>query len=194
MDINKLTTKEELKIVFRRIKPLLLSHHPDCEKFHDHVLHIGRNRFCIGCFVGYPSILLSFLISNFLIFPITDKNLHIWLLVIGFLLFGTLGLSITRLTEIKVIKIGQKITNGTGIGIIVSFFLNFFEIKSFFQIIFLIWGICAVLIIPVAFIRFRSMEKQCDQCEWKEDSSKCPIKDFLPTILNESRIEEKTPE
>ena len=41
---------------------LLLSHHPDCKKFEDHVIKIKNTRMCIGCLAYYPVFLIVFLI------------------------------------------------------------------------------------------------------------------------------------
>ncbi|MDQ1371210.1 MAG: hypothetical protein QG582_124 [Candidatus Thermoplasmatota archaeon] len=35
--------------------PIILSHHPLCGRFDDHVLKVGGRRVCIGCVTVYPS-------------------------------------------------------------------------------------------------------------------------------------------
>ena len=49
--------------------PLLLSHHPECEKFKNHTLNIGKIRFCIGCFIGYPIAILGMFLIPILRIP-----------------------------------------------------------------------------------------------------------------------------
>jgi len=92
--------------------PLLLSHHPECEKFRNHTIKIGKIRLCIGCFVGYPVAILGI----FLI-PILDASQIIPVdsfLMISIILLATFILSPLKLTDIKIIKVVQKALIGLG--------------------------------------------------------------------------------
>ena len=42
--------------------PFLLAHHPSCESFSNHTLNIRGWRLCLGCFVIYPSAIVSLLV------------------------------------------------------------------------------------------------------------------------------------
>jgi hypothetical protein len=92
--------------------PLILSHHPVCDRFSGHTLNIGRIRFCIGCFIGYPTALLGiFLIEFFKISNLIPYENFLW---IGIIFLSTFILSLLNLTKIKIIKIIQKIIIGLG--------------------------------------------------------------------------------
>jgi len=92
--------------------PLILSHHPECEKFNNHTLNIGRVRLCIGCFIGYPTAIIGIILINYLniskIFP-TD-----FFLVISIILISTFFMSPLHLTRVKSVKIVQKFLIGLG--------------------------------------------------------------------------------
>lgn len=92
--------------------PFLLSHHPECDKFNNHTLNVGKVRFCIGCFVGYPIAILGM----FLI-PLLRIQLLIpydYFLIISIILLATFIMSPLKLTENKTIKIIQKALIGLG--------------------------------------------------------------------------------
>jgi len=92
--------------------PLLLSHHPECEKFKDHTINIGKTKLCIGCFVGYPSAFIGIFIlflTN-LAFIISSQ----FLIIIGTFMMSVFFLSPLRLITNKKQKIFQKIIIGFG--------------------------------------------------------------------------------
>ena len=64
-----------LKEYFRK-NPFLLAHHPSCEYFSGHTLNFRGWRLCLGCFVIYPSAIVSlislFVLSNFFTFSYMD--------------------------------------------------------------------------------------------------------------------------
>jgi hypothetical protein len=92
--------------------PLLLSHHPECEKFHNHTLNLGKVRLCIGCFVGYPiAILGMFLIPLLRIQLVISYD---YFLLISIILLATFIMSPLKLTKNKTIKIIQKALIGLG--------------------------------------------------------------------------------
>jgi len=92
--------------------PLILSHHPECERFKGHTLNFGNVHLCIGCFVGYPTAIIGiFLISSFNISSLIPYQSF---LIIGLGLLSTFFLSIINLTKIKVVKIIQKFLMGIG--------------------------------------------------------------------------------
>ena len=92
--------------------PLFLSHHPECDKFNNHTLNIGKVRFCIGCFVGYPIAILGiFLIP---LFKIPQLIPYDYFLLISIILLATFIMSPLKLTKNKKIKILQKALIGLG--------------------------------------------------------------------------------
>lgn len=44
--------------------PIILSHHPLCGKFDDHVFKIGGRHVCIGCATVYPSAIITALLLS----------------------------------------------------------------------------------------------------------------------------------
>ena len=73
-------------LYLRSFGPLFLSHHPECERFKEHTINIGRIKLCIGCFVGYPTAILGIYMLSFLNY-IQDVSPHFLILLsITFLL------------------------------------------------------------------------------------------------------------
>ncbi|MBA7512040.1 hypothetical protein ES705_04039 [subsurface metagenome] len=60
-------------------KPILLSHHPNCDHFPSYVYHIGKYKFCIGCFTLYPFILITIILTLLLV-ELNSYNLVMLLL------------------------------------------------------------------------------------------------------------------
>ncbi|MFX0178072.1 MAG: hypothetical protein ACFE85_17780, partial [Candidatus Hodarchaeota archaeon] len=86
-----------IKLFFSDIKPILLSHHPNCENFSKHVYHIKSYRLCIGCFTFYPVLIMTAVfITIFLELSITTL---LWLFYLSFLFFLPLILNILGLTK-----------------------------------------------------------------------------------------------
>jgi hypothetical protein len=114
--LDEISHKKEniKKAVFHFVSfwPLVLSHHPDCERFKGHTLNIGKIRLCIGCFVGYPTAIISILLISF--FNLSSIIPYQLFLPIGLGLLSTFFLSIINLTKIKVVKIIQKFLIGVG--------------------------------------------------------------------------------
>lgn len=93
--------------------PLLLSHHPECEKFNNHTINIGKKiRLCIGCFIGYPIAILGMVLLP--LFNITSLIPVDFFLPISIVLLATFILSPLKLTENKTVKIIQKALIGIG--------------------------------------------------------------------------------
>ena len=92
--------------------PLLLSHHPECDKFKNHTINMGKLRFCIGCFIGYPTAILGiFLIDLLNISNIIPTD---YFLIISIILISTFFMSPLHLTRVKFVKIIQKFLIGLG--------------------------------------------------------------------------------
>ena len=152
------------------LNPLLLSHHPNCEKYKDHTFLLGKYRFCIGCFIGYPSSFLVFIIGIF-VFPryLLLSKISLYLALVG---FSTIFLNLFQIFEKKKKKIFHKLLLGASVGIILSYqFVNnsFFDINRYLGL-FLSTN---VLFIPIMLIHGLKMNKICDNCLISEDPLNC---------------------
>ena len=99
-------------LYFRSFIPFLLSHHPECKKFENHTINFGKTRFCIGCFIGYPSGVIGIIILFFtnLAFVIPFQiQIIIGILMLSFFVLGPL-----KLITSKKHKIFQKMIIGFG--------------------------------------------------------------------------------
>ena len=102
---------------------LLSAHHPECEKFSkSHTINIGKIRFCIGCFVGYPVAFIALFLINFL--NLNSSILYSFFLTFSIIFLATFILSPLKLTKNKKIKIMQKIFIGIGAALLYSWILG----------------------------------------------------------------------
>ncbi len=150
-------------------KPILLSHHPNCDVYSNHVYHIGKYRFCIGCFTLYPTILLTIIFT--LLFIQLNIETIVLIFNISFIFFLPLILNILGYTKYKFLKIFSKVSLGIGLGLylIAIFSLPFhpiFKILTLFEVNMYI-GI-------IAYIRAKQLKKDCSQCEFQGDWDTCP--------------------
>jgi hypothetical protein len=155
---------------FQRYGSLLLSHHPDCDKFKHHTINIGSFHFCIGCFIGYPTALIFILLFNsFKIYLLIKANV---LLLFGVIFLSFFILSPLRLTKHKIVKILQKFFIGIGSAFLfwwiwtltTDLFLNLF----IFSIIF------GAIIIFLNGYHAYSFLKVCRTCKYKTNWQNCP--------------------
>ncbi|TFF63402.1 MAG: hypothetical protein EU521_01890 [Promethearchaeota archaeon] len=168
--MNRLKHKlSRLKLFLSDFKPILLSHHPNCEKFSDHVYHIGKYKFCIGCFTFYPTIAVTILFS-ILFIDLTITNL-VFIMVISNVFFLPLILNFLGLTKYKALKVFSKISIGIGVGLwlVAVLFLPFHIIL---KILFLLQVNFFVGVI--AYIRANHIKKDCLKCEYHSDWENCP--------------------
>ncbi len=93
-----------------------MSHHPECERFKNHTLNYKRIRLCIGCFIGYPTAIISILILG--VFNLHRLISSRYLLIFGILFIASFVLSPLNLTKIKFVKIVQKFLIGLGSALI----------------------------------------------------------------------------
>ena len=99
-------------LTFLSFWPLVLSHHPECDKFDNHTINLGKVRFCIGCFIGYPTALLGIILIDLL--NISNLIPIDYFFIISIILISTFFMSPLHLTRIKVVKIIQKFLIGLG--------------------------------------------------------------------------------
>ena len=168
------------------VNPILLSHHPDCEKFSKHVYHVGKKKLCIGCFTYYPTIAIT-IILTLLFIEITLNNLLL-LFLLSFAFYSSVILNILKLTKTKLLKIISKILIGIGAGffIVAAIFL---PIHLIFKII-MIWELNLFGGI-IAYIRIKGIEKDCLNCEYKKDWDNCPGMKHVRDKLYEHEFREK---
>ncbi len=160
----------KLKLYLRSIKPLLLSHHPDCENFKEHTFSIGTKKFCIGCFIGYPfafiGVITIYIINLFLNF---SSDL---LLIVGLILMSSFILSPLKLTKRKSIKILQKAIFNLGGAFL--FWWIFFLPNPFFINFLLFFFIFSFLLLLVNTYHAYSFYRTCKKCEFSLDWENCP--------------------
>ena len=92
--------------------PLLLSHHPECDKFDNHTINMGKLRFCIGCFIGYPTAFVGIALIDF--WNISNIIPTDYFFIISIILISTFFMSPLHLTRVKLVKIIQKFLIGLG--------------------------------------------------------------------------------
>lgn len=158
-----------ISLFFADLKSILLSHHPNCEKFSKHVYHIGRYKLCIGCFTFYPTIGLTILII--LLFFNLKLSTLLSMFFLSFAFFIPIILNIFGLTKSKFLKVFSKISIGIGTGLLIvstvllPIFL-FIKISLLIEINFII-GV-------IAYIRAKHVKEVCSLCEYEGNWDNCP--------------------
>jgi len=146
-----------------------LSHHPQCEKFKNHTISLYNTKLCIGCFIGYPSAVVSWgLIRLFRLYEIIPSDLF---LLFGFLFLGMFILGPIKLIRSKRSKIIQKALNGTG-GVLILFWIaslpNPFETN-----VFLMYSTGWTLLIIFNAYHVLGNIRICFRCETPFDWNNC---------------------
>ena len=154
--------RETIAREWAKFRPILFAHHPSCKYFTKHTLNIKNLRFCIGCFIGYPSALVSLLLFHNLYFSKYEATPLF--IIIGILCFLPIFLSLTNITKIKPIKIGQKFSVGIGSGMIIAYLLAVVAPSSILSGFFWFFGIISILLAPVGYLHYRTMTAACANC------------------------------
>ncbi len=102
--------------------PFFLSHHPECDRFEGHTQNIRNIRLCIGCFFGYPAAIAVLIFHK--IFNLYSLLSPMILLILGIAFISTFFMSPLKLTNIKFIKIIQKILMGIGSSFVILWILQ----------------------------------------------------------------------
>jgi hypothetical protein len=102
--------------------PFFLSHHPECESFKGHTLNFGKIKLCIGCFIGYPTAFIAFLLIR--VFDISGFFYSPFFFVLSIIFLGTFFLSLLQLTRNKKIKIIQKFLIGLGAALLFNWIMK----------------------------------------------------------------------
>ncbi|MGQ4876424.1 MAG: hypothetical protein ACP6IY_20360 [Promethearchaeia archaeon] len=156
-------------LYFKCFLPIILRHHPECSKFKGHTLNIGKYGLCIGCFVGYPTAILSAIIMGIINI---EKYLSIEILfILSASFLGTYFLSPLNLTRWKKIKIAQKFCLGLGFAFL--FWAITSLSTSFVNKIFLYFGIFGTIFFLLNVQHAYSFYKSCKKCETPFAWSKC---------------------
>jgi hypothetical protein len=174
------------------MKTILLSHHPSCKKFDKHTIKIGKYKFCIGCFIGYPTAIIGILAFYFL--NLSDIFDSTFFFTVGMIFISFFILSPLNLTKIKIIKIFQKFLIGIG-----SVFLYFWiwSLQNLFIVNFIyfimVFGLLLTLLNAYHAYGFY---KICKNCENSLDWENCPGFQELSKCFKEHNLTNifKTPQ
>lgn len=168
--IKKRGIIQTIKDFYWALQPVFWSHHPMCEKYKDHSIHLFNKDLCIGCFVGFPSGYIMLFIGYVTgLFGLFD-TMQLW--YIGLALVSVYLLSIFGLMKSKKMKIFSKILIGSGAAFLVAAVFSYpdpFGVKL--VITFLIIGL---LLSVINIIRLLKMNRKCKKCEYKRDLDHCP--------------------
>jgi len=155
---------------FYVMKPLMLSHHPICEYYDEHTFRLFGRDFCIGCFIGYPSAIITLLIGYFT--GLFSQFNGTELFTIGIIFCCSYFLSIFGFTERKKIKITSKILIGMGSAFVIA---SIMTINTEIWLRLLIVLIFSQSIMSVMGIkRQKEMKRICNTCEYQNNRNICP--------------------
>ncbi|MHA1630001.1 MAG: hypothetical protein ACTSXO_04390 [Candidatus Heimdallarchaeota archaeon] len=153
---------------------LLLSHHPNCEKYESHVFKIGRLRLCKGCILSYPpayTIILMYIFWNAARTFLLTKSFriaNIYWFVIGFGVLTLGGYALKKYS--RIINDFTKLFRGILAGFLVA---SVFAATTWYYAI-----IPALLFFTgLAFLslkRGKEMDTTCKECEWHGNFETCP--------------------
>lgn len=163
----------------KNLFPLLLSHHPECVNFSEHTLNYGKYRFCIGCFIGYPTIFFTFLLVSILDLRFNIPIQHFFQFGLIFLLICVF--SSLKLTKNKGIKILQKILIGIGLALIIIWFSKLSYLKSSQLLTTII--ITFQIVILLNLYHVYGFIKTCYKCESYDNWGKCQGFERFKNIL-----------
>ena len=166
---KKRSKLSETFLIIKSFGSFLLRHHPECVNFKGHTIKLRKHEFCIGCFIGYPTSFITILILGF--FKLNEIIPSNYLINLGILFMSTFFLSFTRVTNIKIVKIIQKIFIGFGSALIFwgIFSLNF----TFFinYIIFLL--VFSILLTVLNIYHAYGLYNECKKCEFQFKWGQC---------------------
>ena len=162
---------KKLYLYIKCVRPILLSHHPNCEKFgNNHTINIGKYRFCIGCYVGYPTAILGIIILYFSgLLRVFNSDL---LFYTALILLSSFILSPLKLTDFKAIKIIQKALIGLGSSFLFWWVFTMPYIIYIRVMIFLL--VFGFLITLLNIYHGLNLYMTCKKCEYELDWQNCP--------------------
>ena len=160
----------KIKSYYRSLKPILLSHHPNCDKFREHTFKIGKRSYCIGCFIGYPIAIIGVITIYFinLVIGISSQ----FLFTAGTILMASFIFSPLKLTKKKIIKIIQKILFNLG-GAFIFWWIFSFPNPFYINFI-LFFFIFSILLLLVNSYHAYNFYRTCKKCNFSLDWENCP--------------------
>ncbi|TFG95142.1 hypothetical protein E4H12_13910 [Candidatus Thorarchaeota archaeon] len=184
-------------LLFLRVTdPFISSHHPACNHFDNHIITIGKRKWCIGCTFNSISF-FSAMIFLFCVWMISDtffvRNYLFWGgVILSILYFLVSASNITE--ERKRAKVGSKFLLGTGFAFICwaillyeGLFTNL--VPKTLLILILYIGFITILNIKRSFEIF----KECENCEFKMRWSKCPgFRDAACRLIDQDFLHSET--
>ena len=144
---------------------ILLSHHPDCEKFENHTFNIRGIRLCVGCLAFYPTFIIVF--SSFYLLGFNSVN-YVKLIYLGMLQSSILLFNFLGLAKAKISKFITKVILGSGIAFILVGILKS-PIVFIFKLLILV-NFFAILTV-LNFLRVKIMINTCKECDLYKSSS-----------------------
>jgi hypothetical protein len=175
----------ELRKAFRSIYfsfPHVLSHHPHCKYYDKDVLHIGKWRFCWGCIVTYPVMVLCIL---FVLLLGLNREFPWWQFVIAGTVFGGFEL-------ISLWRKGRGLRHrtiktflGLGLGLMT---IGVFSIPIHLPFRLLIYLQLYLIAGFFGSLRILAMEKKCQRCGWKGNWNRCPGFEEMNARLEEKGL------
>lgn len=161
--------------MLRAFKHVLLSHHPSCHEFDDHVLVVGKEkktRLCIGCLAGYPP--FFFFLSIVIAVKAMANHVNTGLLLLpGLLLAAPAVLHVFGLVRSRRAKVFTRALVGTGLGLAGGAILTLDGPSLLFNIILFIF-IYYACNMGFSMYRMVRMQQACTRCHWKGDWRECP--------------------
>ncbi len=172
--------KVEVKVNWRRairhpvkfledLYPFILSHHPSCGKFDDHVFTVKKVKFCIGCFTSFPAFLLAFTVGFFTGLG-EYINLHLGLILLlmfsaPYILYKALKL------RSKFFNMFSKASFGVSFAIFSFILLNYIPNTTLaFLLVFYVGSLITAII---NLKRVIEMENICKKCPQFKDFPRC---------------------
>lgn len=180
---DKKLKKRQIFAYLKILKPIILSHHPNCGKFENHVIKIGKYRLCIGCFIGYPTAFITISIINLLhLQEMLSSQLFV---ALGIILLSFFIISLVNLTKIKWVKILQKFLIGIGAGFL---FWGLWKLPNSSIINFTLLYITFSVILGVLNgYHAYGFYRMCKKCEYSLNWRACPgFKNIYDEIEKES--------
>ena len=144
---------------------ILLSHHPDCEKFENHTFNIRGTRLCVGCLAFYPTFIIVF--SSIYLLGFYSVNYE-KLIYLGVLQSSILSINFLGLAKTKISKFITKVILGSGIAFIL---VGILKSPIIFIFKLLILAIFFAILTVLNFLRVKIMINTCKKCDLYKSSS-----------------------
>ncbi len=149
--------------------PMFLSHHPECDKFEDHTIKIAGLKLCIGCFIGYPTAILTFLVLNYFSFI---KLIPIQLtLLLGIVFISFFFLSPLNLIKNRNSKICQKVIIGIGAALLLMWIMELPNLKR--VNLYIAYNTLYFLLLVLNLYHVYGNLNKCYKCETPFDWGRC---------------------